>query len=203
MLRDLPPPLKTGAPAGTGANASNGAAPGAPAPTTGAPILSRHAIPSASAHLAAAAELCVDLARVVQADELPQLLERAATILDARGVVLWAADDSGAILRPSLAHGYPEKVLQRLRAIQVDADNVTSLAYRSQEPQALNGSAVTDPAALAIPLLAAGGCVGVMSVELRHNRPAADLLPVAKIIGAQFSTLIVPVPAPGERIAVQ
>jgi GAF domain-containing protein len=85
--------------------------------------------------------------------------------------------------------------LARLRPLQIDADNVTSLAFRSVQPQLMNGALPTDAAALAIPLLTAGGCVGVMSVELRHNRPHADLLPVARILGAQFSTLIAPAEA--------
>jgi hypothetical protein len=140
--------------------------------------------------MTAAAELCVDLAKVGDADDLPGLLERAALLLDARGIVFWAVDSDGARLRPSLSHGYPAKVMNRLGVLQVDADNVTSRAYRSLQPQALNGAAVTDAGAIAIPLLAAGGCVGVMAAELKHNRPHADLLPIARILGAQFSTLI-------------
>lgn len=175
MFRELPPPVK-----GAGTPPV-----GLAAPTITAPGLR-------SPHLAATAELCVDLAKVMHAEEVPALLERTATILDARGVVLWAADETGVLLTPSAAHGLSERVLKTLRSVQVNADNVTSLAFRSLQPQALNGASVNDPAAIAIPLLTAGGCVGVMSAELRHNRPPADLLPLAKIIGAQFSTLIVP-----------
>jgi hypothetical protein len=178
MFRELPPPVK-----------STGTPPtGLAAPTVTAPAVR-------SPHLAATAELCVDLAKVMHAEEVPALLERTATILDAKGVVLWAADETGVLLTPSAAHGFSEKVMKSLRSVQVNADNVTSLAFRSLQPQALNGASVNDPAAIAIPLLTASGCVGVMSAELRHNRPPADLLPLAKIIGAQFSALIVPAPA--------
>jgi len=104
-------------------------------------------------------------------------------------------------LRPSLSHGYSDRVLAKLPSIQVDSDNVTALAFRSMQPQVQNGAAASDAAAIAIPLLTAGGCVGVMSAELRHNRPHADLVPVARILGAQFSTLITPVEDAPRRTA--
>ena len=192
MLRDLPPPVKAGAPA-------NGTTtPSAVAPVVAAaPVVAPQAQSSASTHrpsanLAAAAELCVDLAKVLDADDVPVLLERAALVLDARGIVLWGIDSDGIRLQPSLCYGYPDRVLARLRPLQIDADNVTSLAFRSAQSQMMTGASTTDPAALAIPLLTGGGCVGVMAVELRHNRPHADLLPVARILSAQFSTLVAP-----------
>jgi hypothetical protein len=111
-------------------------------------------------------------------------------VLDARGIVLWAVDADGARLHPSICHGYSDRVVQKLRPLQIDADNVTSLAFRSNQPQTINGAAPTDSAAIAIPLLTGSGCVGVLAAELRHNRPPADLMPVARILGAQFSTLI-------------
>lgn len=206
MLRDLPPPVKAGATA-NGSATTNGAAARnsavaatmpiapaivpAPAPVHGPTSSSSSYRPSAN--LAAAAELCVDLAKVLDADDMPVLLERAALVLDARGIVLWGVDSDGVRLQPSLGYGYPDKVLAKLRPLQMDADNVTSLAFRSSQPQMMTGASTTDPAALAIPLLTGGGCVGVMAVELRHNRPHADLLPVARILSAQFSTLVAPV----------
>jgi GAF domain-containing protein len=176
MIRDLPPPLKTGTSTPTHA----------PAVAAAAANFSR------PARLAAAAELCVDLSRVTDAADVPALLERTATVLDARGIVVWAVDSDGALLRPALSQGYADKILAKLRPLQIDADNVTSLAFRSLQPQTVNGASNGDSAAIAIPLMAAGGCVGVMAAELRHSRPHADLLPVARILGAQFSTLIAP-----------
>ena len=201
MFRDLPPPVKTGvsAPAATATATASVTSP-APAPAPAAAHTAASHRPSAN--LAAAAELCVDLAKVLDADDVPALLERAALVLDARGIVVWSIDGDGARLRASLSHGYPDKVLAKLRPLQIDADNVTSLACRSLQPQMMNGASTTDAAALAIPLLTGGGCVGVMSVELRHNRPHTDLLPMARILGAQFSTLIAPADEPA-RAAVQ
>ena len=201
MFRDLQPPVKTGvsAPAATATATASVTSP-APAPALAAAHTAASHRPSAN--LAAAAELCVDLAKVLDADDVPALLERAALVLDARGIVVWSIDGDGARLRASLSHGYPDKVLAKLRPLQIDADNVTSLACRSLQPQMMNGASTTDAAALAIPLLTGGGCVGVMSVELRHNRPHTDLLPMARILGAQFSTLIAPADEPA-RAAVQ
>ncbi len=192
MLRDLPPPVK----AGTAPAAAQAVTPVIAPAHAGSPLTSR---PSS---LSAAAELCVDLAKVLDSADVPALLERTATVLDARGIVLWAIDSDGARLRPSLSHGYPEKVLAKLRPLQIDADNVTSLAFRSLQPQVMNGASAADAAAIAVPLLTATGCVGVMAAELRHNRPHVDLLPVAQILGAQFSTLIAP-PDGSDRGAAQ
>jgi len=177
MLRDLPPAVKSSAAA---------TAPTAAGTNVQLPPVMR------PANLAAAAELCVDLGRVMDSGEVPVLLDRAASVLDARGIVLWAIDSDGARLHPTICHGYPEKVVRKLRPLQIDADNVTSLAFRSNQPQTINGASSADSAAIAVPLMSGSGCVGVLAAELRHNRPPADLMPVARILGAQFSTLIAP-----------
>jgi len=199
MLKDLPPPVKAGTSATQATTSSASSSPPiAPAP---AHPHATPAVASRPANLLAAAELCVDLARVVESSEVPALLERTAALLDARGLVIWAVDSDGARLRPALSHGYADKVLQKLRPLQIDGDNVTSLAFRSLEPQSMNGASPNDPAAIAIPLLTGTGCVGVMAAELRHNRPHADVLPVARILGAQFSTLVATPDEPIRRTA--
>jgi GAF domain-containing protein len=186
MIRNLPPAVKTGV-----------AAPVAPAPamTIQLPPVVR------PANLVAAAELCVDLGRVMDAGEVPVLLDRAASVLDAKGLVLWAIDSDGSRLHPSLCQGYSERVVQKLRPLSIDSDNVTSLAFRSTQPQTMNGASQNDAAAIAVPLMSGSGCVGVLAAELRHSRPPADLMPVARIIGAQFSTLITPREQPTRRSA--
>ena len=174
MLRELPPPVKQQAP------------PAAPV---------AHATPALKSpvSLTAAAELCADLARVLDGRDVPALLEKTASLLDAKGLVLWAADTSGAMLRPSMSHGYPEKIVSRLRPLQVDGDNVTALAFRSMQTQSLPGATSTEAAALAVPLVTGGGCVGVLAAEVRQSRPHPDLVQVARIVAAQFSTLVAPV----------
>lgn len=148
--------------------------------------------PPMPANLTDVAELCVDLGRVLDSRDVPSLLERAANVLQAKGVVLWVADSAGAILRPSITHGYAEKILSRLGPLQIDSDNVTSLAFRSMRPQTMSSSAPGAPSALAVPLLTASGCVGVLAAEVKQDKPASELLPLARIIAAQFAALIAP-----------
>ena len=196
MLKDLPPPVKNGStPVATVTappTASSAAGVGAAAPVSSP-------VPSKTIGLTAAAELCVDLARVLDGRDVPALLERTATLFDAKGVVLWAIDTDGALLRPTLCHGYPDKVLAKLRPLQVDSDNVTSLAFRSLQPQSITGATANDAGAIAVPLITATGCVGVLAAEIRQSRPHPDLLPIARIVAAQFSTLVAPADTPVKK----
>jgi len=173
MLRDLPPPVKT-------------------APVTTPGSAARVTAPASVVNLPTAAELCVDLARVLDSRDVPALLERAAGILDAKGVILWVANSDGSFLRPSVTFGYPDKVLTRLGPLAVDGDNVTALAYRSIKPQSMSGTAPGSAGALAVPLVTATGCVGVLAAEIRSSRPALEVVAVARIIAAQFATIVGP-----------
>jgi hypothetical protein len=145
--------------------------------------------------LSEAADLCVDLARLLDGRDMPALFERAADVLDAKGLVLWVADADGAQLRPSLTHGYSEKVLAKMHALPLDGDNATALAFRSLRAQVVGASSPTGAGALAVPLVTASGCVGVLSAEVKKPRPGADTLSVAQMIAAQFSALVAPADA--------
>jgi GAF domain-containing protein len=162
-----------------------GWSPGASAPGSVAPAPSEIS-------LADAADLCVDLGKVLDGREVPALLERAASVLGASGVVLWVADSAGAMLRPSLTHGYPEKILARLGSLQVDGDNATSLAYRSMRAQVIRAAPPNTRGAIAVPLVTSSGCVGVLAAEVPRARPAQDTLAVARMISAQLAALVVP-----------
>jgi hypothetical protein len=153
-----------------------------PVPATAAPDV----------NLTEAADLCVDLARVLDSRDVPALFERAARILGAKGLVLWVADASGALLQPSLTHGYSEKVLARMRGLQMDGDNATALAFRSMQAQIVGASSPAGAGALAVPLVTATGCVGVLSAEVKRAKPGSDTLSVAQMIAAQFSALVAP-----------
>ena len=59
--------------------------------------------PATTVNLDAAAELCVDLARVIDASDVPALLARAAAVLDARGIIVWVADSAGIIIGNRIA----------------------------------------------------------------------------------------------------
>ena len=156
-------------------------------------------VPEHALSLVDAAALCGDLAKVTDTRDVPALFERAAGVLAAKGAVLWVADAGGARLRPSLTHGYSDRVLAKMGPLQVDAENATSLAYRSKRPQTVHGEAPGSPGAIAVPLLAASGCVGVLAAETRQQKPGHDVLPVAQMIAAQFAALVTTADAPGQK----
>jgi hypothetical protein len=59
----------------------------------------------------------------------------------------------------------------------------------------MSGASPGAPGAIAVPLMTAAGCTGVLAVEVRDSKPASELTALASIIAAQFSTLI----GPGDR----
>ena len=75
------------------------------------------------------AALCTELSRVDDTMALPPLLERAAALLDAAGIILWIADPDGRELNPVLAQGYPQHLVNRLGTIPRNAENATAAAY--------------------------------------------------------------------------
>ena len=149
--------------------------------------------------LSGAAELCVDLGRILDGRDLPALMGRAADVLEAKGLVLWVSELNGTVLRPSIAHGYSDRVLHRMGTLQADGDNVTSLAFRTMQTQVLRGS-FDGHGALAVPLITATGCVGVLAAEVQGAKPGDTRFAVARIIAAQLSTLVGP-PAAASAIA--
>lgn len=155
-------------------------------------------LPAWQPDLGALAALCRELACVDAAGQLVPLLARAAGLLDAAGLIVWAWDPDRAALRPTLAHGYPPAVLAHVPAVERAADNVTAAAFRTAEPC---GSAAGDCAhgALAVPLLTPGGCAGVLALELRRGREDdATVRAAATIVAAQLAAMI---GAPAETVA--
>ena len=147
------------------------------------------------------AALCADLARIQDTRALPALLERAAEILHASGIVLWIADPDGRELTPIVVHGYPAPLAARFGTISRDAGNVTASAYRTGLLQTMKGDAISN-GAVAAPLVTAGGCVGVMAAELKDGGEQQEaLLAAAAIIASQLATLVGPPAARGKAEA--
>jgi hypothetical protein len=146
------------------------------------------------------AALCVDLAQVADTRALPSLLDRAATLLDASGIILWIADPDGRELNPIFAQGYPPQLVNRLGTIPKDAENATAAAFRTSLLQTVRADQISD-GAIAAPLVTPGGCVGVMAAEVRHEAERLDAtLAAATIVAAQLATLVGP---PSARSAVR
>jgi hypothetical protein len=194
--------LNDGAPAGSVMLRSERAQPPAPSvpPTPVARV--EEAVrpePQASAgfavDLSATARLCAELARVGDASDVPPLLERAALVLGASGLIVWVADRSGAWLFPLLAHGYPPNVLTRMGSIARDADNAAAAAYRQGELRTVPAHG-TLPGALVAPIVTADGCVGVLAAEmLNGGERDGTARAVAAIVAAQLATFVTAVPS--------
>jgi len=174
------PPANAGA-----ATVASGGAP--PAPTMVTPPS-----PVPSFDFTSMAALCTDLSRVDDTMALPPILERAAALLDATGIILWIADPDGRELNPVLAQGYPQHLINRLGTIPRNAENATAAAFRTATLQTVYGDSGSN-GAIAAPLVTCGGCVGVMAAEVRGDTEKLDAnLAAATILAAQLAALVGP-----------
>ena len=156
--------------------------------------------------LAIVAELCTDLSRVTSPSALPDLLGRAARILDASGLILWIS--AGEQLFPVVGHGYPPDVLARLAPLGRQGDNAAAAAWRTGQLTVVQSTGPSDHGAIVAPLLGLDECVGVLAAEVRHgvaDRPAMHAL--ATVIAAQLATVVPAWPAasltePGDGTSV-
>jgi CHASE3 domain sensor protein len=185
-------------------------APPAPVPNPApARTIAPASVPSKPALKAAAsvvdlpgiAALCSDLTRVTDTRALPGALERAATLLNASGLVIWIADPDGRELAPVIAHGYPQHLVTRLGTIPRDAENATAAAFRTGLMQTVKADAVSR-GAIAAPLLSPSGPLGVMAAELLQDGERRDATRAAvTIVAAQLSTLMGPPPVRAQGTA--
>ena len=148
----------------------------------------------AAAGLRAAAALCVEFGKVCDTQGLVALLERAAPLLNASGIIIWIGDPSGRELRPALGYGYPPQALARMGSIQRDADNATAAAYRVAEMQTVQSEGGA-PGAIVAPLIATASCVGVMTAEVRSGSESREpIQALATIVAAQFAGFVAVAP---------
>ena len=196
----------------TGASQSKRAEPEAvPAAPVIEPVRFEAPLPKARAavtpKLLTTAQLCRELCRVGDSTHLPGLLERAARVLDASGIIVWVAEPSRQRLVPALAHGYDERTVVRLGSIHREANNAVASAYRTSEVRTVAGDASTNGAVI-VPLITTDGCAGVMSAEMRSGAEKDESSQaLATIFASQLATLVaipsaVPAPAP-VKIAAQ
>ena len=146
------------------------------------------------------ARVCTDLARLNDSTEPAPLLQDVAEMLDAIGFVVWAWDSQTSELRPFAAHGYSDRVLAQLPRVSGDADNATAAAFRSAQAAVVRGRDGTH-GALAIPIVAPSGCVGVLAIEVK---PGGEDLPrvraLATVVAALLSRLVEPrAPTAGQQ----
>lgn len=165
--------------------------PGRPAlaaPTSRSVPPESQALRSSPVDLAAAAALCIEISRLTSADALEILLARAATILDASGVIVWMG--AGDELFAARAHGYEPQMLARLGPIPRSAENATAAAWRTGELRTVAGGGGSDGAIVA-PMFGPEACIGVFAAEVRHGLEAeTDAHAVSSIVAAQLATVL-------------
>jgi hypothetical protein len=146
------------------------------------PVLAK-ALPESGPDLLAAAHLCTELGQLDETHEAAPLLQRAARILDAVGLIVWVWHPQATELRPALAQGYSNKVLAQLPRVGRDTDNATAAAFRSAQTCVVNGRDLAS-GAVVVPLLTPVGCVGVLAIELQHG---AEQRESVRALGAIFA----------------
>ncbi len=151
----------------------------------GAPIIDR---PDTPPDLAALAALCTDLGRVSDSEQLPALLQRAAGVIGASGIIVWLRDGSGQRLRAVTSHGYSAQTLGKMGDLPCDGDNAAATAFRTARMQVAERQGHGNSAVVA-PLIAAEGCVGVMTAELPENA-TSQTRALASIVAAQLVVLL-------------
>ena len=145
-------------------------------------------------NLIPAAELCADIARVDSAEALASLVDRAAGVIGASGIVVWltAGDDSELV--PVLAHGYGPHLRAMLGTLPLSAENVTTRAWHTGRLQFVDGDA-RSRGGLAAPMFQGARRTGVLSVELAHGTSAGELQrALTGILASQFATAVAPQP---------
>src|SRR5258705_434261 len=122
----------------------------------------------------------------------PELGDAART-LGAVGVVLWSWDARSAVLRPSLGDGYPQAVLSALPDVPRDAENAVAAAFRRAEMCVVTGGGKAT-GALALPVMAPVGCIGVLALEFRNGVELRESVRAgAARLAADVVNLVVPV----------
>jgi hypothetical protein len=153
----------------------------APAPVVATP----------SVDLIPAAELCADIARADSGDALAALVDRAARVIGASGLVIWLEGSDEALV-PALAHGYGPHAQGLLGRLPLSDENATTRAWHSGALQWVDGSA-RSRAALAAPMFQGPRRTGVLAVELADGVVASPLTrALTSILAAQFATAVSP-----------
>jgi hypothetical protein len=141
--------------------------------------------------LKAAAELCTDFGRIHDLAELKMLLGRAARVINANGLVVWLGSPAGIDLQPVLAHGYSDQVLSLMRPVPRTADNAAAAAYRSGSLQVVASRPGGPLGAVVAPLLAADGCIGALTAEVKDGAEQAEQVhALASIFAAQLAGIL-------------
>jgi hypothetical protein len=90
-----------------------------------------------------------------------------------------------------LAHGYSDQVLSLMRPVPRSADNAAAAAYRSGALQTVMARPGTPLGAVVAPLLAADGCIGALTAEVRDGGEQSEQVQaLASIFAAQLAGIL-------------
>ena len=152
--------------------------------------------------LRAASQLCTDLGRVSDVEELKELVGKAAELMDASGLMVWMSSPDGSELRPALSHGYQQEMLARLPPLARSADNAAATAYRTGQLQIVLARPGSSNGAVVAPLLSSDGCIGVISAEIRGGGETSESVQaLAAIFAAQLAGVLHATPEVHEQRA--
>ena len=133
------------------------------------------------------ADVCTAIAGLGDANDLQPVLNEAARLMDASGLIVWIWDDQTDGLRPALACGYSPRVLTQLPTVRRQADNATAAAFRTATSCIMRGGPHAS-GALAVPLMTPGGCLGVLALELPNATEQDEAVQAAaSILGAMLA----------------
>ena len=159
--------------------------------TTDASATSAPPAPPTGATLRVIAELCTNLGRVSDVEELQTLIAQTADLMDARGLIVWVNVPGSTELRAALSHGYPPEMVSRLPTLSRSADNAVARALRTGQLQIVLARPGVSSGAIVAPLLTSAGCVGAISAEVRSGGEATDAVQaLAAIVAAQMANVL-------------
>lgn len=151
------------------------------------------AVETPAVDLAGTAAICAGISQITSTAAFPDLLARAATVLDATGIIIWMG--AGDALFAAAAHGYDQRMLAHVGSIPRSAENATALAWRTGEA-GIVASDIMSNGAIVAPMFGPHGSIGVLAVEVRQGREAdAATRAVTAILAAQLSTVVAAWPA--------
>jgi len=141
--------------------------------------------------LRAASQLCTDLGRVSDVEELRQLIGRAADVMDASGLIVWMGTPDGSQLMPTLSHGYLPEIVSRFPPLSRSAENAAARSYRTSQIQIVLARPGESNGAIVAPVLSSQGCVGVLSAEIRGGGETSESVQaLAAIFAAQLAGVL-------------
>ena len=139
----------------------------------------------------AATDVATDFGRVRDLDELTRVLGRAAEVMDASGLIVWAGNTTGGDLRPALAHGYAPEMIARIPPVARSANNAAAAAYRSGSLQIVLARPGRSSGAVVAPILSADGCIGALSAEIRSGGETSEgVQALAAIFAAHLASVL-------------